>query len=270
MISEVNLYPGVALAGFISFLSPCVLPLVPPYLSYLGGITIDHVIEEKGLEGPLWRKVVFSSIFFVLGFSTIFIALGASASTISQWIQSWKGIFSFIAGLVIILFGVHFLGLYRFQTFYEEVRYHPELKHKGLLSSYVLGLAFGFGWTPCIGPILATILVLAANTSTVGAGIRLLAVYSLGLGLPFILAAIATKPFLSFIRKFKFYMNYVEKFMGLLLIMTGIAFLNVFDVFSINAFGQWMLENFPFLSALEQRILPHDLINDIQNKSLQE
>ncbi|MFM7084765.1 MAG: cytochrome c biogenesis CcdA family protein [Hyphomicrobium sp.] len=268
-MSEISLYPGVALAGFISFLSPCVLPLVPPYLGYLGGITIDKVIEEKGFEGSLWRRVVLSSIFFVLGFSTIFIALGASASTISQWMQSWKEIFSFIAGLIIILFGIHFLGLYRFQSLYEELRYHPELKQKSFLSSYVLGLAFGFGWTPCIGPILATILVLAANTSTLGSGIRLLAVYSLGLGLPFIMAAIAIRPFLTLLRKFKNYLSYVEKLMGLLLIVTGIAFLNISDFFSINSFGLWMLEKFPALGLLEKNIVPSDLINEIRDRSTQ-
>lgn len=267
MLHEATLYLGVALAGLISFLSPCVLPLVPPYLGYLGGITIDHVIEEKGLEDRVWRKVVASSIFFVLGFSSVFIALGASASTISQWIQSWRQEFSFIAGLIIMIFGLHFLGIFRVAFLYKEARYHLAFNQKGLFASYVLGLAFGFGWTPCIGPILATVLVLAAQKNTLPEGISLLGVYSLGLGIPFILAAIAIRPFLSFIQKFKVYLGQLEKLMGILLIITGLAFMNISETLSINAFGQWMLEHFPTLGVLEERILSNDFIHDLRNKS---
>ena len=259
MFPEMHLYLGVGLAGLVSFLSPCVLPLVPPYLGYLGGTTIDQMTAEEGLERAVWRRVVLASIFFVLGFTTIFVALGASASVLGQFLHTWRYELGLIAGVVIILFGLHFLGILRIPFLYTEARYQANIDGVGLLGAYVLGLAFAFGWTPCIGPILSTVLALAAEQASLGAGVRLLTVYSLGLGIPFVLAAVAIRPFLSFMQKFKRHLGTVEKVMGVILVITGILFLTG----SINWFGQWLLENVPILGELEQMVAPSGLEGEI-------
>lgn len=265
-MTEMSLYPFVALAGLVSFLSPCVLPLVPPYLSYIGGTTIDQLTGDGASDARVWRRVVLAAVFFVLGFSTVFIALGASASLLGQLVQEWRSELGVVAGVVIILFGLHFLGILRIPLFYGEARYQANVEGASLLGSYVIGLAFAFGWTPCIGPILSTVLALAANTESLGAGVRLLTVYSLGLGVPFILAAIAIRPFLAFMQRAKRRLGLVEKAMGLLLVLTGIAFLNVFDWFSINALGQWMIETFPGLAAIEDWATPEGLQREIMRQ----
>ncbi|HEX2843029.1 cytochrome c biogenesis protein CcdA [Hyphomicrobium sp.] len=265
MLAELHLYLGVALAGLVSFLSPCVLPLVPPYLGYLGGTTFEELSHEKGLERTVWRRVVLASVFFVLGFTTVFIALGASASLIGQLIQTWRAELSFAAGIVIILFGLHFLGLFRIPLLMSEKRYHANHEGASFAGAYVMGLAFAFGWTPCIGPILSTVLALAANEASLGAGVRLLAVYSLGLGIPFVLAAVAIRPFLSFMQRFRRHLGLMEKIMGALLVLTGIAFLNVFDWFSIQALGQWLIETFPGLARVEELMTPEKLQQDLRN-----
>ncbi len=266
MFAEAHLYPGVALAGLVSFLSPCVLPLVPPYLGFIGGTTIDGLTAEKGLETRVWRRVVIASVFFVLGFTTVFIALGASASALGQVVQQYRAELGYVAGAVIILFGLHFLGVLRIPLLYSEKRVHAEVNGASFAGAYVMGLAFAFGWTPCIGPILATVLALAANADSLGAGVRLLGVYSLGLGVPFVMAAVAIRPFLSFMTRFKRHLGVMEKVMGVLLVVTGIAFLNVFDWLSINAFGQWMIETFPGLTTLEEKFTPADLQREIMNQ----
>jgi cytochrome c-type biogenesis protein len=265
MFAEAHLYLGVALAGLVSFLSPCVLPLVPPYLGYLGGTTFEQLSDEKGLERDVWRRVVLASMCFVLGFSTVFIALGASASLIGQFIQTWRAELSIAAGIVIILFGLHFLGVLRIPFLLVEKRYQADQQGASLAGAYVMGLAFAFGWTPCIGPILSTVLALAANEASLGAGVRLLAVYSLGLGVPFVLAAIAIRPFLSFMQRFRRHLGLMEKIMGVLLVLTGIAFLNVFEWFSIQAIGQWLIETFPGLARVEELMTPEKLQQDLRN-----
>ncbi|WP_334146307.1 cytochrome c biogenesis CcdA family protein [Hyphomicrobium sp.] len=265
MFAEAHLYLGVALAGLVSFLSPCVLPLVPPYLGYLGGTTFEEMSNEKGLERAVWRRIVLASIFFVLGFTTVFIALGASASLIGQFIQTWRAELSIAAGIVIILFGLHFLGVLHIPILVRDTRYHHANEGASFAGAYVMGLAFAFGWTPCIGPILSAVLALAANEASLGAGVRLLAVYSLGLGIPFVLAAVAIRPFLSFMQRFRRYLGLMEKIMGVLLVLTGIAFLNVFDWFSIQAIGQWLIETFPGLARLEEMMTPERLQEDLRN-----
>ena len=262
MFADAHIYLGVALAGLVSFLSPCVLPLVPPYLGYLSGTTIEEMMSEDGVAPHLWRRAVLASICFVLGFSTVFIGLGAGASAFGQAIQTYKSQLSVAAGFVIILFGLHFLGLLRISALYSEKRYHHEAESASFIGAYVIGLAFAFGWTPCVGPILTAVLALAAQEASMTRGIKLLAVYSLGLGIPFILAAMAITRFLAFMQRFRRHLGIVEKVMGGLLVLTGILFLTG----SMNTFGQWMIDTFPVLSRIEDMLVPKSLPGEILKK----
>ena len=187
-------FPAAAAAGLLSFLSPCVLPLVPPYLTFLAGVTVEDLSAE-GRAGAR-RDVFLSAVFFILGFGTIFTALGATASFFGQALRENLQFLSYVAGAIIIAMGLHFLGVFKIGIMYREKRAQVE-KPFGLFGAYVMGLAFAFGWTPCIGPILAAILAIAGAQDTVGRGAQLLAVYSLGLGVPFLLAALALEPFLG-------------------------------------------------------------------------
>ncbi|MCF8466143.1 MAG: cytochrome c biogenesis protein CcdA [Sneathiella sp.] len=241
-------YVAAAGGGIISFLSPCVLPLVPAYLCLIAGTSLEELTtddEGAALKGINWR-VVAMSILFVLGFSTVFILLGASASFINRLIIEHLDLLSKIAGAVIIIFGVHMTGLVRVPLLYREARFNDIDKPQNWFGPYVIGLAFGFGWTPCIGPILGTILAIAASESSLGYGISLLGVYSLGLGIPFILAAFAINGFLKFMRRFRRYFKLVEVGTGLILIATGILIFS--GQFQILAY--WFLEAFPGLANL--------------------
>jgi cytochrome c-type biogenesis protein len=225
MLTDLYIYFGVALAGMVSFLSPCVLPLVPPYLGYLGGTTVARMGDSGALEPAQHRRIVLGSVCFVLGFTTVFVGLGAGASMLGQLIQAWKGPMSIAAGLVIVAFGLHFLGLLRIPLLYAEARYHTEMEGVSLVGAYVIGLAFAFGWTPCVGPVLATVLAVAANEASMGMGVRLLLTYSLGLGVPFVLAAVAIGPFIRFVRRFRQHMGAVERVMGAMLLLAGMLIL---------------------------------------------
>jgi len=228
-------------AGLVSFLSPCVLPLVPPYLVFLAGTSLERLAGQEP-EPRVKRETVAAAVLFVAGFATVFVALGASASAVGALIRAYSGPLAIVAGVVIIVMGLHFLGLTPIALLHRQKRLEVA-KPVGLWGAYVIGLAFAFGWTPCIGPILAAILAVAASEQTVTRGAGLLAVYSLGLGIPFIVAAFAVEPFAAFLARFKNYLHRVEQAMGALLVLTGIAFLTG----SLNQMSVWLLEAFPAL-----------------------
>jgi len=231
-------------AGLVSFLSPCVLPLVPPYLIFLAGTSLER-FADKEPEPRVKRETVLAAALFVLGFSTVFVALGASASMIGSLIRAYSGPLAMVAGVVIIVMGLHFLGLTPISLLHRQKKLHVA-KPVGLWGAYVIGLAFAFGWTPCIGPILAAILAVAASENTVAKGAGLLAVYSMGLGIPFIVAAFAVEPFAAFLARFKKHLRRVEQVMGGLLVLTGIAFLTG----SLTDVSVWLLEAFPALGRI--------------------
>jgi cytochrome c-type biogenesis protein len=255
MLTQIYIHLGVALAGLVSFLSPCVLPLVPPYLGYLSGASLEAMSEGAEGDADRWQRVVRAALLFVLGFTTVFVALGAGASMLGQWVQTHKAQLSLVAGITIIGFGVHFLGILRVPLLYRQARFRLPTPGASLAGAYVMGLAFAFGWTPCIGPVLATVLAVAANEASLGAGVRLLFVYSLGLGIPFVLAAVALGPFLALMQRMRRHLRHVEMVMGALLVATGVLMLTG----SLNWLGQWLIENVPALTRIEDLVTPQRL-----------
>ena len=249
---------GAALfAGTISFLSPCVLPLVPPYLCFITGASLEDLVDNKMRPKEERRRVLLSALFFVLGFSTVFVALGASASWLGSMLRTelarQVSLFGFafnpitaVAGLIIIVMGLHFLGLFRMFWISREVRYQHKSHPGGLAGAYLIGLAFAFGWTPCIGPVLGTILTIAASEQDVMKGAGLLAVYSLGLGIPFLLAAAGVGTFMGFMSRFRKHLGVVEKVAGALLVVSGVMFITG----GVQAVSYWLIERFPVLLNL--------------------
>ncbi len=243
MASDVTIAYALG-AGALSFLSPCVLPLVPPYLVYLAGASLERLAGAEP-EPAVLRDTVAAAVLFVLGFSTVFVALGAGASAIGALLRAYSDVLAIVAGIAIMVMGLHFLGLTRIGLLMRERR--PAMARPvGLWGAYAMGLAFAFGWTPCIGPILAAILAVAASEATVAKGAGLLAVYSLGLGIPFVIAAFAIEPFAAFLVRFRAHLAMVERVMGGLLVLTGVAFLTGF----VTQASYWLLEIFPVLGRI--------------------
>ena len=232
------------LAGMLSFLSPCVLPLVPPYLVYLTGTSLERFADAETAP-RVRRETIVAALLFVLGFSTVFVALGAGASGIGALLRAYSGELAIFAGIGIIVMGLHFLGIAPIAWLMREKRFEVA-KPVGLWGAYLMGLAFALGWTPCIGPILAAILAVAASEATVVKGAGLLAVYSLGLGVPFIVAALAVEAFAAFLARFRAHLGVVEKAMGGLLVLTGIAFLTG----TVSQASYWLLDTFPMLGKI--------------------
>jgi cytochrome c-type biogenesis protein len=239
-------YAGALLAGVLSFLSPCVLPLVPPYLCFIGGVTFEQLTDQEAAEAGLRRRVMLAALAFVLGFAVVFTAFGATASVVGQAIARHADLLAKIAGGVIILLGLHFLGLFKIGFLQREARFHPEQKPAGLIGAFFIGMAFAFGWTPCVGPALAAILFVAGSEEQILYGASLLLVYALGIGIPFLLAAAAIGPFIGFMQRFRRYLGRVEQAMGGLLVLTGILFITG----SMNEIGFWLLETFPALGRI--------------------
>jgi cytochrome c-type biogenesis protein len=211
--------PIAFLAGIVSFLSPCVLPLVPGYISMLSGVSMEEL--RASADAALARRIFANSIAFVLGFTVVFVALGASASAVGNFLRTQKTIFSIVAGVIIIVFGLHLTGLIRIPFLYRDAHIQAAGKQRGSVGAFLLGFAFAFGWTPCIGPILSGILALAATRDTLFQGMFLLAVYSAGLAIPFLLTSLGLSQFLKFYGRFRRHLHAVEVGSGVLLIVLG-------------------------------------------------
>ncbi|MBX3584561.1 MAG: cytochrome c biogenesis protein CcdA [Rhizobiaceae bacterium] len=241
-------YATALAAGALSFVSPCVLPLVPPYLCYMAGVSVDDFRADPaaGAKTGARSALLVASIAFVLGFSTVFVALGAGASTIGRLLRVWQEPLSIMAGILIILMGLNFLGVIRIPFLSREARFQSQAKPASAIGAYLMGLAFAFGWTPCIGPVLGPILTLAGGRETVIEGAALLFAYSLGLGIPFIIAAFFSGAFMRFLQRFRVHLGRVEKVIGGLLVIAGVLFLTG----GIQTTAYWLLETFPGLATL--------------------
>lgn len=230
-------------AGMLSFLSPCVLPIVPPYLAYMGGISMG---EMRDGGSAARRRVILPATFFVMGLSTVFLFLGFTASVFGSFFLQNQVLFSRIAGAMVIVFGLHFLGVFRIGILDREMRMDAGDRGGSALGAYVLGLAFAFGWTPCIGPQLGAILSLAATEANLVRGTTLLGVYALGLGIPFLLAAIWIERAMGVMGRLKRHMKTIERAMGALLLIVGIALITG----AFSDFSWFLLEKLPFLAVL--------------------
>ncbi len=238
---------GAFAAGLLSFLSPCVLPLVPPYLCFLAGVGINELTGADGRLTPRRNaRIVAMAAAFVLGFTTVFVALGATASTLGNWITTYFDTLAIVAGALILLMGLHFLGWLKIPLLYREARLQATRRPAGFVGAYLVGLAFAFGWTPCVGPVLATVLMVAGAEATAARGALLLTAYALGIGLPFLLAALFAGPFLDLLARFRRHMGAIEKTMGAGLVITGILFMTG----AMPVLAGWLLETFPVLGTI--------------------
>lgn len=242
---DAGLLPAILIsliAGVVSFLSPCVLPIVPPYLAYMSGVSLNDMSTQD--EGR--RKAVIAALFFVMGLSTVFLILGFTASAFGAFFLQNQVVFAQVSGVVIIVFGLHFLGLFRIPFLDQEARLDAGDKGGSSFGAYVLGLAFAFGWTPCIGPQLGAILSLAASEASLAKGTLLLGVYAAGLGIPFLLAAMFITRAMGVMNRLKRHMKTIERVMGGLLVVVGVMM--VTGAFTTLAF--WLLDTFPALGLL--------------------
>ena len=240
---DVTFY-GAFIAGIVSFLSPCILPIIPPYICFLAGLSLDQVTAQNKSGGTTLRVMV-SALAFVLGFGTVFVLLGASASFLGQKLEQYFDILKYPAGAIIILMGLHFLGIFKISMLYRQAKIEVQEKPAGVLGSFLVGLAFAFGWTPCVGPILSSILFVAGAEESAMQGALLLGTYAAGIGIPFLLAAAFAGPFVGFMRKFAKHMSVVEKIMGAMLVITGILIMTG----SMAVIGNALQSAFPNLVA---------------------
>ncbi len=230
-------------AGVLSFLSPCVLPIVPPYLAYLAGTTMS---DAAGASPAARARVLRAAVFFVLGLSTVFLILGLAASAMGRVLLAYQREMAIIAGLTIMVFGLHFLRVFRIPILDQEARFETRASGGSAFGAYVLGLAFAFGWTPCIGPVLGTILSLAAQEGSVERGLLLMGAYALGLGIPFLLTALFLNRALGLMGRLKRHMRAIERVMGVLLVFVGTMMLTG----AFSDFSFWLLETFPALGLV--------------------
>ena len=240
-------YGAAAFAGLLSFLSPCILPIVPFYLCYIAGISFNALSADGQIDPYTRMRVTLTSILFSLGVITIFVGLGAAATSFGQYVREWFDTLRYAAAGMILLLGLHFLGVLRIGLLYREARFDLGEQRLGYLGAYLIGLAFAFGWTPCVGPVLATILFTASAADTAANGALLLLAYALGMTLPFVLAALFVGPFLRWAQGFRKHLKTVERVMGALLIGFGV----LIGTNSVNIIAQWMLQIAPDIGTLQ-------------------
>ena len=238
---------SAAIAGLLSFLSPCILPIVPFYLSYLAGVGMNQVTADGPILPAVRNRAVIASVCFALGVITVFMGLGATASAFGQMVRAYFDILRWVAAGLIIVMGLHFLGVIRIGLLYRQLRADTgNVSNLSFAGAYVVGLAFAFGWTPCVGPVLAAILFAAAGTETAARGAMLLFVYGAGMTLPFVIAAMFIGPFMRWMAGFRRHLPLVEKVMGLMLIVFGL----LIATNSMNVIAQWMLDMFPYFTQM--------------------
>ncbi|MGQ3488879.1 cytochrome c biogenesis protein CcdA [Roseovarius pacificus] len=239
-------YAGAALAGLLSFFTPCILPMVPFYLCYMAGLSMNELRGEDDIAPGAQKRLVVSAVFFALGVTTIFVLLGMGATALGQAFAQWRQPLSYVAAGILLLFGLHFLGVLRIPLLYREARMESSAEPTTIIGAYLMGLAFGFGWTPCVGPALAAILMVASGMGSLAEGALLLLVYGLGMTAPFIVAAFFARPFLNWIQSKRKYMGYVEKVMGGMLILFAV----LIATDAVNLIADMMIRWFPGFQSI--------------------
>lgn len=239
-------YAGAALAGLLSFFTPCILPMVPFYLCYMAGLSMNQLRGDGAIAPGAQKRLVISAVFFALGVTTIFVLLGMGATALGQAFAQWRQPLSYVAAGVLLLFGLHFLGVVRIPLLYREARVESTAAPTTIIGAYIMGLAFGFGWTPCVGPALAAILMVASGMGSVAEGALLLMVYGLAMTAPFIVAALFARPFLNWIQSKRHYLGYVEKAMGAMLIVFAV----LIATDAVNLIANMMLRWFPSFQSI--------------------
>lgn len=243
---DVTLF-GALFAGLLSFLSPCILPIVPFYLSYLAGVGMNQISAQAEVSRAVRIRAVIAACCFALGVITVFVGLGATATVFGGMVREYFDVLRWVAAAIIIAMGLHFLGVVRIGVLYRQFRADAgTTSNVSLIGAYVIGLAFAFGWTPCVGPVLAAILFTAAGQDTAGQGAWLLFTYGLGMTLPFIAAALFIGPFMAWMARFRRHLGLMEKLMGAFLILFGV----LIATNSINIIANWMLEHIPWFGTL--------------------
>lgn len=234
-------YLGAALAGLLSFFTPCILPMVPFYLSYMAGLSMAELNGAGEINKGAQRRLVISAVAFAAGVTTIFVMLGLGATAVGQAFAQWKQPLSYVAAAILFVFGLHFLGILRIGFLYREARLESKAEPSTIGGAYLMGLAFGFGWTPCVGPALASILMIASGMGDLWQGGTLLLVYGIGMTAPFVVAALFARPFLKWAARHRRHLAYVEKAMGVMLILFAI----LIATNAVNLIAAFMIEWFP-------------------------
>jgi cytochrome c-type biogenesis protein len=243
-MTDVNILVAFT-AGIFSFLSPCVLPLIPSYLSFISGVSLEEVRAAQ-VGSRVRRRVAWNSLAFILGFSLVFVSLGASASFLAGFFLSYRGLIRVLGGIFILAVGIYLMGFFKMPALDRYLQFHLKDKPAGYLGSAVVGITFGAAWIPCVGPILGAILTLAATSSEIGTGIFYLGTYAAGLALPFFLSAVAVNSFFGFSRKFRPYLRAVHMTAGILLILVGILlitdYMTLLNIYAIRFTPEWLIK----------------------------